>query len=92
MRYRAAIVQGPRGPFAVLELSDAVAATLSADDRADVARCFKSKHQNIPVVFVDAHPNMLQAAMGEPVDEDLTQCMSEHRREHLEWLEFAADQ
>ena len=92
MRYRAAIVQGPRGPFAVLELSDAVAAILSAGERADVARCFKSKHQTPPFVFDDAHPSMLEAAMGEPVDEDLTQCMNAHRREHLEWLEFAADQ
>ena len=54
--YRAAILSGPRGPFAVVELTAAEQGKLSADDRRALTGCVRKQHGTIPVVFVVGQP------------------------------------
>ena len=77
--YRAAILTGPRGPFAVIELTADQERRLSADDRRQVSRCFKEKHHNLPVVFVTASPSTLHAIQA---------CLRSHRPAVLPWVPF----
>lgn len=87
-KYRAAILPGPRGPFAVIELTAAQQQQLSADDRQHMTRCFKDRHRNMPVVFVTASPSTLHAIHGYEVTEDLQQCLCTHNPTVLPWMHF----
>jgi nitrate reductase cytochrome c-type subunit len=89
-KYRAAIVAGPRGPFAVVELTEGQQRQMSPDAREQVARCFKERHRNLPVVFVTASPSTLHAMHGVDVSDDLERCLDAERPDLLPWMYFDA--
>ena len=84
-QYRAAILSGPRGPFAVVELTAAQQRQLSADDRRAVTGCVRDRHGTIPVVFVTASPSTLNAIHGQEVTEDVLDCLSTHCPTAVTW-------
>ena len=87
--YRAAILSGPRGPFAVVELPEHQQRQLSADDRRAMTHCLREQHGTIPVVFVTASPSTLHAIHGQEIETDLDACLSSHRAEAVPWMPFA---
>ncbi len=87
-QYRAAIVTGPRGPFAIVELTKDQQLRLSTDDRQQVARCFKEQHPNLPVVFVTASPSTLHAIHGFEVTDELQACINAHHPAAVPWTHF----
>ena len=85
-QYRAALLAGPRGPFAVVELTEGQQRQLSADDRQALTGCVRKQHGTIPVVFVTASPSTLHAIHGDEMTVDLQECLSCHRHDAVPWL------
>ena len=87
-KYRAAIVSGPRGPFGIVELTEAQQRQLSPDDRKQVAHCFKERHPDLPVVFVAASATTLHAIHGFEVTDEVQTCLDGHHPAVLPWTSF----
>ena len=83
---RAAIVSGPRGPFGVIELTEGQQGQLSAEARERVARCFKDRHRNLPVVFVTASPSTTHAMHGLDVTDELNRCLATAPPDVVPWM------
>ena len=84
-QFRAAILSGPRGPFAVVELTAAQQRRLSADDRRQLTACVRQRHGSIAVVFVTASPSTLNAIHGQEMDAEVLNCLSTHEVAKVPW-------
>ena len=88
MNVQAAIIEGPRGPFAVLRVPTAAAAA-----RRQIGDCFRSKHGNMPVVFVNDSPGALRPFDEPDVTDELQACIDSlsTRPSHvpMPWSDFA---
>ncbi len=86
--YRAAILVGPRGPFAIVEVTERQHQRLTPDDRQQVARCLREKHRNLPVVFVVAGASTLHAIHGIDVTDDVQSCLGTYRPQGVPWVTY----
>ena len=87
-QYRAAILHGPRGPFAVVELSPDQHQRLTGDARAALTGCVRQHHGAVPVVFVTAGASTLHALDGQDVTAETQQCLSDHCSTRLSWADI----
>ena len=89
MQLHAAILQGPSGPFAVLRTkADEGETPVSDDARRAIARCFKERHENIPVAFLAHEPTGMKLIGFEDATPDLEQCVREQVTPQTQWAEF----
>ena len=91
MRLHAAILDGPRGPFAVLRAHPEQGETPVNDDaRRAIAQCFKERHGNIPVAFLANEPTGLRLLGYEDATPDLQQCVQQVTSPDVAWQDFEA--
>ena len=92
MRLQAAILDGPNGKFAVLRAHpDQGETPVSNEERQAVARCFKQRHNNIPVAFLANEPSGLRLLSYEDVTQELERCMRDVMHDTgTHWQEFDA--
>ena len=92
MRLQAAILDGPNGKFAVLRANpDQGEMPVSTEERQAVARCFKQRHNNIPVAFLANEPAGLRLLSYEDMTTELERCMRDvMHSSDTRWQEFDA--
>ena len=89
MKLHAAILKGPNGLFAVLRASpDQGELPVDEEGRRAVARCFKERHNNIPVAFLSNEPSGLRLLDHQDVTSDLEQCMKQITAPDVSWKDF----
>ena len=94
MEVHAAILDGPKGQFAVLRAKpDDGEQPISTEQRRDIARCFKERHNNIPVAFLANEPSGMRLLGYEDATDDLEECVRKLGADEssLPWKEFRAD-
>jgi hypothetical protein len=94
MQVQAAILDGPNGQFAVLRAStEPGEQPISTEQRRTIARCFKERHNNIPVAFLANEPTGMRLLGYEDATDDLQECVRELVKDEsaLPWKEFRAD-
>jgi hypothetical protein len=92
MKLHAAILEGPNGPFAILRAHPEDGEVPVTDEgRREIARCFKERHNNIPVAFLANEPAGLRLLGYEDATGDLEQCLRSVSVPDLSWKDFDAD-
>jgi hypothetical protein len=91
MKFHAAILNGPNGPFAVLRTqADQGEDPVSDEQRRAIARCFKDRHDNMPVAFLANEPTGMRLIGYQDASDDLQQCVRDLITSETQWQEFAA--
>ena len=91
MKLHAAILNGPKGPFAVLRTQPEPGEPGVSDmQRRAIAECFKSRHDNMPVAFLANEPTGLRLIGYEDATDDLQQCVRDLITPDMDWQEFTA--
>ena len=93
MKLHAAILEGPQGQFAVLRAHpEGGELPVSAEERRNIAQCFKDRHNNIPVAFLSSEPSGLRLLGYEDATDDLEQCFKgKDAAAEITWKDFDAD-
>ncbi len=86
--YRAAILSGPRGPFAVVELTPQLHRRLTPEERRRVVERLRESHRNLPVVFVVASASTLHAIHGVDVTDVVQPCLETPPHGAIPWVRF----
>ncbi len=92
MKLHAAILEGPNGPFAILRANpEQGELPVEEEDRRSIARCFKERHNNIPVAFLSNEPSGLRLLDHQDVTADLERCLKQLSSPDVTWKDFDAD-
>ena len=75
MTLEAAIINGPRGAFAVLRMATEGGGSLPPDVRRKVKQCFQDKHGPLPVVFLSPQSPQIDLPQDEPLTTEVRECL-----------------
>ncbi len=89
MKFHAAILNGPNGPFAVLRSeAEQGEEPVSDEQRRAIAPCFRQRHDNIPVAFLANEPTGMRLIGYQDASGELAQCVREMITPDTQWQEF----
>jgi hypothetical protein len=93
MKFHAAILEAPSGPFAVLRAHPEHGETPpSPDARRAATQCFKHRHGNLPVAFLTDEPAGMQLLGFEDASADLEECFRDlSASSAVGWHDFESD-
>lgn len=88
MTLEAAIINGPRGTFAVLRVAGDQGQSLSPDMRRKVKQCFQDKHGRLPVVFLSPLSSQIDLLHDEPAATEVRECLDHVDVNKAGWQTF----